>query len=223
MSSSIREAASVLPGTEKARHRAPSEPAGIPIQAELIARQDTYPLDLGGHTAEDFSHLFAPGRANLYPPGPAVDLELRLRNTGDRRVAIQRRSGIIYCGGGSRGDIGAPAVPEDRLETVYLLGNGAFNPPLERCQSLVVVGLGAPPEPKPVTLGPGESYAFRVTCLQGYPGFPAYWLLPGEYTVIASYSTQVAFAPDRERPGDDFKWVSFRCPPVKLKVVEAKR
>src|SRR5437764_484487 len=66
-----------------------SEPAGVPVEAKLVAKKATYTVDLGGKTAEEFRQgLKDAEKTGRYPPAPPVDLVLELRNTGDKEVQV---------------------------------------------------------------------------------------------------------------------------------------
>src|SRR5262245_10202401 len=66
-----------------------TEPPGVALEARLLVKKDTYVLDLGGKTAEEFRQVLKQVRSiSQYPPVPALDLELELRNTSDKEQTI---------------------------------------------------------------------------------------------------------------------------------------
>jgi hypothetical protein len=77
------------PGKAPIPQQAPEEksktdPPGVPLEARLIAKKDTYVLDLGGKTPEEFRKLLKDSSA----PAPAVVLELEFRNSGDKNLTF---------------------------------------------------------------------------------------------------------------------------------------
>src|SRR5262249_33650086 len=62
----------------------------VPIEATLKAVTDSYTLDLGGKTADDFRKaLEAAEKTGDYPEAPKVDLVLELKNTSDKEVKVK--------------------------------------------------------------------------------------------------------------------------------------
>ncbi len=88
-------------GTEPAR----IDPAGAPLEVELVARRKAYRLDLQGDTPTEASNRIQLGDG---PDPPAVDLVLQVRNRG--KVPIQIRDGYGVA--------------------LHLTGPGAVNVPL---------------------------------------------------------------------------------------------
>jgi hypothetical protein len=192
----------LAPAPEKPSDKAKSEPPGAVVEAKLVAKKDTYPLDLGGKTAEEFRKLLKDAEtAGPNPPAPKVDLILEFTNTSDKDVQIQL--------GGTRNVI-----------TLDLKGPGADtivmkNRPMPK---FLIVS-------KTVTLAPGKSESVPVTSLAfGLRNLThaAYWTAAGEYTLVASYQTSLAPAPkDARDAGNGLGAVTLTTAPIKLKV-EAK-
>src|SRR6516162_8193894 len=70
---------------DKDKDKPKSDPKGAPIQATLTAKKTTFKLDLGGKTAEEFNKTI---KDEKYPPAPAVDMVLELKNTSDKDVEV---------------------------------------------------------------------------------------------------------------------------------------
>jgi RNA polymerase sigma factor (sigma-70 family) len=156
-----------------------TEPAGVPLEARLVAKKDSYVLDLGGKTPEEFRKDIN----NVYPATPAVDLELEFRNSGDKEFTF-------LVGGGN---------PDITL-LFELEGPGAVNVTLP-AQS--APGLRGPFTK--VTLAPGKTHTLPIKSLEtkrlGRDGTASYWLEPGDYTLIATYKTAVSPAPPGSQDG----------------------
>jgi hypothetical protein len=182
----------VLAGADKAPPLAATDPPGVPLEAELIARQDTYTLDLEGDAPEDFSTRIQFG--DPFPEPPRVSLVLKLRNTGQQNITLR--------------------YPDDG-PMLFLVGAGAMNHAWEGKQTGVVVG---PAKPGPLTLAPGASHAIPVRELNR-DGF-AFWLLPGEYRVAGRYAAMVSPAPKGSRDaGEGFGYVEVRFAPAAVNVL----
>jgi outer membrane protein assembly factor BamB len=193
----IRILEDILARCVKGPADAQSEPPDVPLQAELIARQDRYVLDLGKLTPEEFSAM----PDFTIPSKPRVDLEFRVRNTGKQPITF---------------------FP-DLDPTTFLAGAGALNITWP-CQTFVGFPSDKP-FPKPVTLGPGQRYSVRVTELQLFrSGSQCLWILPGEYSVYASCFMSVSPAPKRVKAESDGSgWITLRTPALKVKVVKAEK
>jgi hypothetical protein len=142
----------------------------------------------------------------IFPSEPRVDLEFRVRNTGKQAVTFF-----------------------SNLEpSTFLSGPGALNVSWS-CQTFQAFGqirdssrsYRAPV--KPVTLEPGQTYSVRVTDLKFFEaGSQCLWILPGEYSIYSSCFMSVSPAPKGAKPiYDDRGCITLRCPPLKVKVVEA--
>jgi hypothetical protein len=210
----IRILEDVLARCVKGPADAQSEPPDVPLQAELIARQDRFVVNLDKLTPEEFSNKLtrslpdpdSKSRARkrviacpdiAFPSKPRIDLEFRVRNTGKQPITF---------------------FP-DLDPTTFLAGAGALNISWT-CQTLIGGGLDGLPV-KPVTLGPGEKYSVRVTDLTLFGfGSQCLWILPGEYSVYASCRMSVSPAPKRVKAESDGSgWITLRTPALKVKVV----
>jgi hypothetical protein len=188
-------------GAEQPKGGGKTDPPGAPLELRLISKKASYPLDLGGQTAEAFrKQLREAETSGKVPPPPAVQLVLELRNTSDKDIQVQ-------LGG------------DNSVLLLNLKGPGAVSiEPRRAFTREFRIG-------RPVTIAPGKSttipvnslsYGFRMQAKQ------AYWVEPGEYTLSASYRLPVAPAPKgAEDAGDGFGIVTVTSAPVKIRV-EAK-
>jgi hypothetical protein len=188
----LRQVDDVLAAAEKAPPPDPTDPPGVPLEAELVARQDTYTLDLEGDTPEDFSTRVWFGRA--FPDPPQVGLVLKLRNTGKAKITLHN--------------------PQD-TPTLHLDGAGALSHPWDTRQT--VVGPGA----APVTLEPGESHTIPITELSR-DGFafwllPGEYRIMGRYLADVSPAPKGS-----SQGMGDSGFVEVRFAPVKVTVLPAK-
>jgi hypothetical protein len=187
---------------EPKKDQGKTDPAGVPLEATLVAKQAPYALDLGGRTAEEFRKLIQAGDdTGRYPPPPKVDLVLELRNTGDKDLQVQM--------GGTR-----------NVVTLDLQGKGGVSVKLKKqiTPKFIIAS-------KPVTLAPGKSASVPITSFSyGFKGSDnAYWTEPGEYTLAASYQTAVSPAPKDAKAGPDgFAPVTVTSAPIKIKVEATK-
>jgi hypothetical protein len=178
-----------------------TDPPGVPLEARLIAKKDTYVLDLGGKTPQEFRKLLK----GLKVPAPAVDLELEFRNSGDKD--------LTFLVGGF-----APDIPL----LLKLEGPGAVNVALRA----LFVRIASKP-PQKVTLAPGKTRTLPIKSLMtarlNREGSASYWTEPGAYTLIATYKTAVSPVPKGAKDnGQGFGSVTVTSAPVKLKVVQKK-
>jgi hypothetical protein len=193
-----------VPGTAPAPQQPPEEksktaPPGVPLQARLIAKKDTYVLDLGGKTPKEFRKL----RKDPFPPAPAVHLELEFRNRGDKD--------LTFLVGGTNPDV--PLL-------LKLDGPGAVNLVLPALDA----GMVSQP-PQQVTLAPGKTHTLPITRLMtsriGREGTASYWTEPGDYTLTATYKTAISPVPKGTKDnGKGFGPVTVISAAVKLKVVD---
>jgi hypothetical protein len=145
----------------------------------------------------------AKGRSILKtePSEPRVDLEFQVRNTGTQAFTF---------------------FP-DLDPATFLAGPGALNISWP-CQTGIGPGLGDQLPVKLVTLKPGEKYSVRVTDLRFGSGSKCLWISPGEYSIYASCYMSVTPPPKGSEPsGFGSGWITLRCPPLKVKVVEARK
>jgi hypothetical protein len=170
-----------------------------PVEARLIANKDSYTLDLGGLTVDEYGKKVQDAAATGVnaPPPPKVSLTLELVNTGTQDVQL-RVFGTV------------------NVVTLQLTGPGAAGVTRKGPQPRFLIA------PKIVTLAPGKSVQVPITSLAyGLRGLThgAYWTAPGEYRLTASYQTALKPAPEGARDaGDGFGAVTLTTAPVKLTV-----
>ena len=179
-----------------------SDPPGVSVEAKLVAKTTTYPLDLGGKTAAEFRQEIKDAeKSGRYPAAPAVDLVLELRNTGDKEIQVWTRGDPV------------------RL-MLDLKGPAALNEALKGIAFTTIFMM-----PKAQTLAPGKSVTIPIKGFNyGRRGAAnrSYWLEPGEYSLTATYYTAVAPAPKGSAEAmNGFGKVALTTAPLKLKV-EAK-
>jgi RNA polymerase sigma factor (sigma-70 family) len=183
--------------------KAKTDPAGVPLEARLVAKKDTYRLDLGGKTPDEFRKLL---QDKTYPPAPTVELELQFRNTGDKDLS--------FLVGGTNPDM--PLL-------LKLDGAGAFNAVLPAMLAAIVSR-----PPTEISLASGKTHSFAVGSLRtanlGREGSISYWTEPGEYTLTATFRTEVNPAPQGAKEGrkKGFGQVTLTSNPLKLKVEAPK-
>jgi len=161
---------------------------GSTLKAELVANTDTYDLDLGGKTAEQFTSLAWPDRSP-----PEVDLSFRIRNTGGLPVSVR-------------------VWDKEELYGVYLLGEGAFN--YSWCPQTGVPDVHI----KTVSLVPGESFSFPVTQLLTFANKPYWLLPGEYTIHASARLKVSPPPLGVEADEDGFGWVDFEAAPVKVKV-----
>ena len=163
-----------------------------PLQMRLIAKKDSYVLDLGGQTGAEYRKMLEEAnKKNAYASSASVDLVLEIHNTSDKARAIYLDGdffnfGWQLDGPGAVFTVHAPQVTAD-----------------------VKIG-------KPIWIEPGKVYSKKIGSLQGgNRGIVTgvCWTEPGEYTLTAVYRLK------GQPKEDDLKLVST---PVKLKVVAAQ-
>jgi hypothetical protein len=181
------------PAQEEKLAKGKSVPPGVAVEARLVANKATYPLDLGGLSAEEFQKKLQ----DTPPAAPQVDLTLELVNTSDKDVQI-RVGGTM------------------NIITLDLKGPGAQTIAKKGLQPRFIIAS------KTVTLAPGKSAQVPITSLAyGLRGLThaAYWTAPGEYALAASYQTALKPAPEGARDaGDGFGAVTLTSTPVKIMV-----
>jgi hypothetical protein len=182
-----------------------SDPPGVALEARLVAKKESYALDFGGNTPEQFRKLLQTGP---YPGAPQVDAVLEFRTTGDRE--------ITFLVGGTNPDI--PLL-------LRLDGPGAVNKTLPSFLSKM-----ASFPPKQVALAPGKPYLLPIKSLRtnnvGRQGSASYWTGPGQYRLTATYRTAVSPAPAGTKEWPRYKGfgtVTLTSSPLRLKVTKAEQ
>jgi hypothetical protein len=190
------------PAPEKQADKGKSDPPGAVVEAKLVAKKDTYTLDLGGKSAEDFrKQLKEAEMMGPNPPAPKVELAIEFTNTSDKEVQLRiaGTQNVIML------DLKGPGA-----ETIVMK-----NRPMPR---FLIAS-------KTITLAPGKSESVPVSSLAfGLRNLThaAYWTAPGDYTLSATYQTSMAPAPkDARDVGNGFGAVTLTTAPIKIKV-EAK-
>jgi hypothetical protein len=180
----------------------------VPLTARLVGARESYTLDLGGKTAEEFRKLLLPPAAGqdpnktIYPASPKVGLKLELTNTSKEEIKI-RIAGPNYL-------------------TLDLKGPGtAYAPFVLRQRTLLL------PRPRIITLAPGKTITLADIPTLALPrldkGSQAYWTAPGKYTLVIDSWLGVSPAPPKSRDlGNGFGHVVVHSAPVTLKVVAPK-
>ncbi len=172
-----------------------AEKAG-PLTMRLVAKKDTYALDFGGKTPDEYRKRlkdagpFVKDNVPL-PPGPVVDLEVVITNTSDKPVTISVGGDDSPLGFDLKGP-GAVSVVA-RLTTTELRTS------------------------RPVTIAPGKSFVHPVGRLASYPRETNlwYWTAAGEYTLTAQWNCGDPGAPQQGPP--------LRTEPIKLTIVSPDR
>jgi hypothetical protein len=203
-------------GKERPPAKGKTDPPGAPLEARLVVKKAVYVLDRGGKAPTDYL-----AEAKKKPPRVDVDLVLEIRNTsaGDIKLwmADDYRDEKRQAGG-------------DYVELVLdLQGPGAVS-------AVVATRFTRPatPPPRLATIKAGKSFVLPITSLSygrhgvaRYQGSRAAWTQAGDYTLTATFRTAVSPAPKGSK---ETRWahfeggiVSVTTPPVKLKVVEAKK
>jgi RNA polymerase sigma factor (sigma-70 family) len=198
--------------TKKPAEAGSTEPAGVPLAARLIGAKDSYTLDLGGLSAEDFHKQienFAkaprlPVGGPRHPDTPKVDLKLELTNTGKEELKVRVRGNINNL----KLDLKGPGVVNVPLLSRRLLANRQ------------------PPEI--LTLAPGKTVTLSeiptLEFLKTAGTTKVYWTARGQYTLTVDYNLEVSPAPDKTGDASDgFGRVTVHSAPIQLNVVEAKK
>ena len=164
-----------------------------------MAKKDTYTLNLGGKTADEYrQQLKDAATGGAVPPAPKVELMLEFTNTSDKEVRIRV--------GGTQ-----------NVVTLALTGPGAET--VEMKNRVTPKFMLAS---KTVTLAPGKSTSVPINSLAfGMRNLTnaAYWTSAGAYTLSASYKTSIAPAPAGTKDtGNGFGAVTLTTAPIKLKV-----
>jgi hypothetical protein len=180
------------------------KPADLPMKARLVAKNDTYKIDLEGKTGEEFRRLLSDAeKAGKAPPAPMVDLVLELTNAGDQEVKFWTEGDPVEIQLELKG-------PEHGAVTIA--------PKMALTADFRI--------PKVMTLAPGKTYEIPIKTLQhGFRGISktSYWTEPGDYTLIARYVTAISPAPKGTKEAEKgFGSVTLVSAPIKIHVQPAK-
>jgi hypothetical protein len=194
-----------LPLAARPDEKKPDEPkpADLPLKAKLVAKKDTYKLDLDGKSGEEFRKILKDAeKAGKVPAPPTVDMVLEITNTSDQEVKFW-----------VEGDANELLLDVKGPNAVSLTPLKAFTADFRAS--------------KVITLAAGKTHSIPITSLQyGFRGVSkySYWTEPGEYTVTASYKTAISPAPKGSKEAD--KGFGFAVvattEPVKVKVEAPK-
>ncbi|MBX9581768.1 MAG: lamin tail domain-containing protein [Gemmataceae bacterium] len=190
-------------GADDPKDRGPkADPKGTPLELTITGKKTTYPLDLGGLTADGYKKMVgAAGKAGKMPNPPEVDLAVEIKNTSDQPVTVW-----------VKGD------PFDL--SLGLKGKGAVNaaPPLASTLEFRI--------PEGVELAPGKTHSIPVkNLMSGFRGRSkyAYWTTAGEYELVATLKTGMSPAPKGAKDaGEGFGEVKLTSAPFKLTVEDKK-
>lgn len=211
---------------DKADDKGKTDPAGVPLELKLTAGKDTYALDFGGKTLEQFMRQvpeLTPRGGQLRvvkkiegepAPPPKVALTLELKNVGKQALKVKlQRSGH----------------PMLKLEGPGAVDGSVMSPS--------VTNAILPEWGKEILLQPGKSHTAKLDKLAvGHSGpngtlYLYYWTKPGQYTLTASYFLAVSPAPKGAKPANEsfpafqktiagYGTVEVASNVIKLKVVE---
>jgi hypothetical protein len=179
------------------------KPADLPLKAKLVAKKDTYKLDLDGKSGEEFRKVLKDAeKSGKAPMPPAVDLVLEITNTSDQEVKFW-----------VEGDANELQLDAKGPNAVTITPQKAFTADFRM--------------PKVITLAPGKTHSIPITALQyGFRGTSkyTYWTEPGEYTLTASYKTAISPAPKGSKEADKGFGivVLMTTEPIKVKVETPK-
>jgi hypothetical protein len=196
-----------------AEEKSKTDPAGAPLEAKIVVKKDTYTLDLGGKTPEQYRDA-----VKASPPKVDVDLVLELKNTSDKEIKI-------WIVGDLRDEKSQPGGDYVTLD-LSLQRPGALN-----VAGPEIVTTPATPPPTVQAIAPGKTWSLPLTSLcHGTHGVAlkranrSCWTQAGEYTLTATFKTAVSPKPEGAK---ETKWANFEggfvsvtTPAVKLKVVE---
>jgi hypothetical protein len=188
-----------------------AELPGAPLELKLVANKDTYMLDLGGKTPEEFRKYVEDNRAGVGgfqmapAKAPAVDLVAELRNVSDEDVDV-RIGGIP-----ARFTLGLDGPGAFRISGKY----GELGPRPEQIAK------------ENVRLKAGQTHRFPIQSLfirnAAAHDELSFWTKPGDYTLRITFETAVAPSPKgAATEGGGFGRVTLNSEPIKLKVMEKK-
>jgi|ERR1051326_4092843 hypothetical protein len=178
-----------------------SDPPGAVLEARIVLNKDTYALNLGGKTADEFRKAVKEAETKGgAAPGvpPEVDIVVELRNTSEQDIKIW--------------------VEGDNTELILdLKGPGAASYTQD-----IPIGRATIPS-KVITIAAGKTHTLPLKSLQtGTSNIRiqrTYWTETGEYTLVARYRTAIAPAPKGAKDaGDALGHVVVSSAPVKIQV-----
>jgi hypothetical protein len=180
------------------------KPADLPLKAKLVAKNDTYKIDLDGKTGEEFRKVLTEAeKAGKAPPAPMVDLVLELTNTSDQEVKFWTDGDPVEVQLDLKGpEHGAVTIaPKMAFTTDFRI-------------------------PKVMSLASGKTYEIPIKSLQhGFRGISksSYWTEPGDYSLTARYVTAISPAPKGTKEAEKgFGSVTLVAAPIKIHVQPAK-
>lgn len=162
--------AATQPAASQPAAKAKTDPAGLPVEARLIVKKDTYVLK-ADQAGEAFTKkLDEIAKSGGQPPNPPeVEMSLELVNTGKESITVSV--------GGDSGTL-----------VLKLEGPGAVTVPFTGAMSMDFK-MGTP-----TNVEPGKALTIPITkLLHGARGIgeASDWTKPGTYTVTASYVTTI--------------------------------
>jgi hypothetical protein len=173
----------------------------LAVKAKLVAKKNSYSLDLGGKTGDEFRKALKDAeKSGRMPSPPVVEMTFELTNTSDKEIKI-------WTGG--------DAVQLD----LKLTGPGAVNAMPLLAFTTEFRG------PIATTLAPGKSVSVPITKLRyGFRGASnmSYWTEPGEYKLAASYKTGIQPPPKGSKESNGFGLVTIAAEPITINVEAAK-
>jgi hypothetical protein len=174
-----------------------TDPAGVALEAKLVAKKKTYKLDLGGLTLEEFQKGLKEATPGRFPAAPAVDLVLEIKNTGKKDVEIWVAGDPVILKLDLKGKGAKSMAVYDAFDSILFL-------------------------PRSVKLAPGKSHSMPIKSLQfGFRSIAkrAYWTKAGEYKLTAGLVTAVSPAPKGIKANPDgFGKVTVTSSPLTLTV-----
>ena len=182
---------------DKAPEPGKASPEGTPLEATLEGTAK-YTLDLGGKTAAEFEKAL---KDRMVPKPLAVELKLVLKNSGKEDIQVWTTGDSVVIDLTLTGKGAVADTPMLAVTTDFKL-------------------------PKAVKVEAGKTVEFPIKSLTG--GFRNvsawhYWTLPGEYELVATFSTGVSPRPKgSDDAGDGFGKVQVASKALKITVEEKK-
>lgn len=176
-------------------HPAPAIDPAVPEKLLALAEPLVYTLDMKGLTAAEYRHQLKESISQGRPPAPPrVNLELKLRNRGQRelRILVGAEQSELSLSLAGPGVLIVPA--KDALNAAFLM-------------------------PRTVRLAPGQATSLPIEQLvlgKRESIQYAYWTEPGEYVLSIRYRAVVALN------GADARQIAQENATVKIQVAAAK-